>query len=102
VAGGLVLPSADIAQPETAFRDYFNQDGRWALGALMAYDLITIPGNYLLWGQPGMSVTLFLLGAAMLCLLMALLRCRPIQVGITILHGVVAVVGVIDASVGQY
>jgi len=102
VAGGLVLPSADAAQPESAFREYFNQDGRWALAALIGYDLITIPGNYLLWGQPGMTVTLILLGAAALCLLMALVRSRPIQVGITILQGIVAIAGVIFASVGQY
>jgi hypothetical protein len=56
IAGALVLPASADQERENLF-DYFEQDGRWALLALMAYSVLSIWLNWFLFSTPLISVS---------------------------------------------
>jgi hypothetical protein len=55
-AGGLILPTS-IDEAQGDLREFFRNEGRWGVLALLPYYVVGLFANVLLWGQPLVSST---------------------------------------------
>jgi hypothetical protein len=102
LAGGLVLPSGSADYPDD-LRTYFDEDGKWGVGALALYGIVAILGNVTLFGSKLLSPLHYLLMGETACALAVLMgRDRRLRIAATVMFGVLTCFSVIRATTFSY
>lgn len=96
LAAALAMPPSD--RPPGKLRDFFQEDGRWALLMLAAFNILALLVNLIFWQQPLLS-----LGAALNAVLAGLAIAvfagpRPVQAAATIAYLVVLIATILQLS----
>ena len=102
IAGGVILPSGATEYPAD-LSDYFLQDGRWGVVAIACYGIAGALGNLVLFETPLVSrLNAVQAGLVLVALLVAGSSNRTVQVGGTLVFGVLLGIGVTLATPGAY
>lgn len=101
LAAALILPHSESHQIHS-LRDFFEDDGRWALPVLAGFNALALVADRLLWGAPLASVAVGLNLAAVLLPLIAFAAGRRVQAGATVAYVAVALFGIADLSPASY
>jgi hypothetical protein len=101
IAAALILPPSDTARIDR-LRSYFEEDGRWALPLLAGFNGLALAADHLLWGEPLVSKSSLLNGAAVALPFVACLGNRPVQVAATLAYVATMIVGMGFLSPAAY
>lgn len=102
VAGGLVLPSGGGDYPKD-LRSYFEEDGKWGVGAMAGYGVAAIVGNVVLFEGSVLTPLHYLAAAEAVCgVVVVFARGRRARVAATVLFGVLTCFSVVRATTFVY
>ncbi|HUE89791.1 MAG TPA: hypothetical protein VMO26_27250 [Vicinamibacterales bacterium] len=102
MAGGLVLPIGSTAYPDDLYA-YFDDDGKWCVVAIAAYNLVGMFANVALFDLPVLSILHALLVAEVgLAAVVVSSRRRPAQTFASIAFGVLLAGNLVLATPPSY
>jgi hypothetical protein len=101
LAASLALPGSDMAAGDS-LRLYFDKDGRWALVALAAFNLVVILANWVIWGAGPLSEAVRINVALTVVPLAGFLGSRRVQALAALAYMAIVIWGVVDLSPAAY
>lgn len=102
LSASLVLPPAG-SDPSVPLGDLFARDGRWALVALSAYNVMAMFVDWIIWGVPPFSLWgAFLTLLAVLPFVVVLSRRRSVQAAVTLAYLPLSIWAALDLSRSSY
>ncbi|MBS0640703.1 MAG: hypothetical protein U1E70_00205 [Acetobacteraceae bacterium] len=101
LAAALILPHSDTGRT-LGMRDFFEEDGRFALPILAAFNVLALIADRVFWSVELTSEAVALNVVLILLPLVAFRAARPLQATATLAYAVIAVGGTIDIAPATY
>lgn len=101
LAAALILPQAEM-EPGDGLRDYFDQDGRFALLALAMFSLLALVANLVFWGASVWSMEGAINAGLGVAALVAMARRGRTRAAATLCYLLLVMAGITQLSPASY
>ena len=101
LAATLILPANELKEGES-LRGHFDRDGRWALLALIGFNLVVVVADWVIWREGPLSDSARLNVTLALIPLAGLFGSRRVQAAAGLAYVLIAVFGMIELSPSSY